>query len=79
MQHNRCGPAQGLAKAVTATADDLCSRGNALTIRWTPSHEGVKETNRPTERPGWQQKGKKRGPGRSISERPVSPISCEGR
>ena len=24
-----------------ATVDDLCDRGNTLTIKWTPSHEGV--------------------------------------
>ena len=41
VQHDRCGPAQALAKAAIATTDDPCGRDNTLTIRWTPSHEGV--------------------------------------
>ena len=39
--HDRCGPAQALAKAVIAQASEIHSRGNTLTIRWTPSHTGV--------------------------------------
>ena len=41
VQHDRCGPAQALARAVIASVDCLYERGNDLTIRWTPSHEGV--------------------------------------
>ena len=41
VQHDRCGLAQALAKAAIAITDDLCGRDKTLTIRWTPSHEGV--------------------------------------
>ena len=41
MQHDRCGPAQVLAKAVISTTDDFYRRGNTLSLRWTPSHVGV--------------------------------------
>ena len=39
--NDRCGPAQALAKAVIAQASEIYSRGNSMTIRWTPSHTGV--------------------------------------
>lgn len=32
IQHDRCGPAQALAKAVVAMVDDLYRGGNTLTI-----------------------------------------------
>ena len=41
IQHDRCRPAQALVKAVIARVNDQYVRGNTLTIRWTPSHEGV--------------------------------------
>ena len=41
VQHDRCGPAQVLARAVISLTDDLYDRGSTLAIRWTPSHEGV--------------------------------------
>ena len=41
VQHDRCGPAQALARAVISTTDDLYDRGNTLSARWTPSHVGV--------------------------------------
>ena len=41
IQHDRCGPAQALAKAVMTAVDSLYDRGNTLTMRWTPSHGGV--------------------------------------
>ena len=40
VQHDRCGPAQALAKATISMTKDLCARDNILTIRWTPAHEG---------------------------------------
>ena len=39
--HDGCGPAQALARAVIAQASEVHSRGNMITIRWTPSHTGV--------------------------------------
>ena len=39
--HDGCGPAQALAKAVIAQASEIHSRGNTMTIRWTPSPTGV--------------------------------------
>ena len=36
-----CGPAQALARAVVDFSHELQERGNSITIRWTPSHEGV--------------------------------------
>ena len=41
VQHDRCGPAQALARAVIATGDNLASQDSTLAIRWTPAHEGV--------------------------------------
>ena len=41
VQHDRCGPAQVLARAVISLTDDLYDRGGTLAIRWTPFHEGV--------------------------------------
>ena len=39
--HDECGLAQALARAVIAQASEIHSRGNTITIRWTPSHTGV--------------------------------------
>ena len=41
VQHDRCGPAQALVRAIILVVDDLTARDNTLDIRWTPSHEGV--------------------------------------
>ena len=43
--HDHCGPAQALAKAVIAQVSDIHSRGNTITIRWTPTHSGVEGNN----------------------------------
>ena len=39
--HDGCGPAQALARGFLAQAAELHERGNALSVRWTPSHSGV--------------------------------------
>ena len=41
VQHDRCGPAQALARAVISVTDDTYERGNTLSLRWTPPHVGV--------------------------------------
>ena len=40
-QHDWCGPAQALTRAVIATVDSLTMQSNTLHIRWTPAHEGA--------------------------------------
>ena len=39
--HEECGPAQMLARATLGAFCRLRARGNEVTIRWTPSHQGV--------------------------------------
>ena len=39
--HEECGPAQALARATIEASRRLRARGNDVTIRWTPSHQGV--------------------------------------
>ena len=39
--HEECGPAQALARATIDASRWLRARGNDITIRWTPSHQGV--------------------------------------
>ena len=41
IQHDRTGPGQALAIDAITTARDLVDRGNTITLRWTPSHEGI--------------------------------------
>ena len=41
IQHDRCGPDQSLARAVTDTVQAPHRRGNRVTVRWTPAHAGV--------------------------------------
>ena len=41
VQHDRTGPGQMLAVKAIATTDAITGRGNAVTLRWTPSHEGI--------------------------------------
>ena len=41
VQHDRTGPGQMLAIRAIATAEAIADRGNTLTLRWTPSHEGI--------------------------------------
>ena len=41
VQHEECGPAQALARAAVESSYELVSRGNRITIRWTPSHQEV--------------------------------------
>ena len=41
VQHDHTGPGQALAIRAIATAEYLRSRGNTVTLRWTPSHEGI--------------------------------------
>ena len=72
--HDRCGPAQALAKAVIATVDDLYDRGNTLTVRWTPSHEGVEGNEQAGEAARHAAEGEGRGPDRTASRRPASLI-----
>ena len=43
--HDGCGPAQALARAAIAQAFEIHSRGNTITIRWTPSHSGIGGNN----------------------------------
>ena len=40
-QHTDCGPAQALASAVVDFSYEIRSRGNSITLRWTPAHQGV--------------------------------------
>lgn len=46
---NKHIPTAVLARAVIAAIDDLCGRGNTLSARWTPSHEGVEGNERADE------------------------------
>ena len=39
IQHDRTGPAHALAKVAIVVIDDLTSRDNVFTIRWTPAHK----------------------------------------
>ena len=41
IRHDGCGPAQALARAVVDFSYEPHQRGNSITVRWTPSHEGV--------------------------------------
>ena len=41
IQHDRTGPAQALARAAITVVDELTSRGNSFTLRWTLAHKGV--------------------------------------
>ena len=41
VQHDRTGPGQALAILAIETAEAITSRGNSITIRWTPSHAGI--------------------------------------
>ena len=41
IQHDVCGPAQALAKAVIDLIHGLLQRNNNITVRWTPAHLGV--------------------------------------
>ena len=41
MQHDHTGPGQALAIGAIATAESLTNRGNTITLRWKPSHEGI--------------------------------------
>ena len=58
VQHGRCGPAQALAKAVIATVDEMDRRGNTLSIRRTPSHEGIEENEQADAMAGTTAEGK---------------------
>ena len=40
--HNQIGPGQMLAIEAISTATSILARGNTLSLRWTPSHEGIK-------------------------------------
>ena len=42
VQHTGCGPAQALARAAADFSYELRSRGNSVTVRWTPTRQGVK-------------------------------------
>ena len=75
IQHGWCGPAQALAKAVIARVDDQYDRGNTLTIRWTPSHEGAEGNELADEAARLAAEGGGIGPDRSTFGRPASPIS----
>ena len=44
IQHGGCGPAQALARAVIDLTPDLRQRRNSITVRWTPAHLGVEES-----------------------------------
>ena len=39
--HDRTGPGQALAIRAITTAREVTGRGNTLSLRWTPSHEGI--------------------------------------
>ena len=41
IQHDRTGPGQMRAVRAIATTDAITGRGNTVTPRWTPSHEGI--------------------------------------
>ena len=41
VQHDRTGPGQGLAIEAITTARAITDRGNKISLRWTPSHEGI--------------------------------------
>ena len=41
VQHDRTGPGQTLAVRSIETTRSLTTRGNRVTIRWTPSHAGI--------------------------------------
>ena len=41
IQHDRTGPGQSLAVRAIAAASSIATRGNRITIRWTPSHMGI--------------------------------------
>ena len=46
VQHDRTGPGQTLAVKAITTVREITGRGNTLTLRWTPSHEGVSGNER---------------------------------
>ena len=46
IQHTDCGPAQSLARAAVDLSYELGSRGNSVTVRWTPAHQGVEGNER---------------------------------
>ena len=41
VQYDRTGPGQGLAIETITTARAITGRGNKISLRWTPSHEGI--------------------------------------
>ena len=49
VQHDRTGPGQALAIRAINTAKSLVDRGNTITLRWTPSHEGIEGNERADE------------------------------
>ena len=46
IQHDRTGPGQTLAVRAIALADAILLRGNTVTLKWTPSHEGISGNER---------------------------------
>lgn len=71
IQHDRGGPAQALERATIAKADDLCDQGNALTVRWTPSHEGVDGSEQADKAARLAAEGEGEGQSWSTSWRPA--------
>ena len=41
IQHTDCGPVQALARATVDFSYEFRGRGNNVTVRWTPAHQGV--------------------------------------
>ena len=46
IQHDRTSPGQALAIEAISTAEAVVRRGNIVSLRWTPSHEGVEGNER---------------------------------
>ena len=46
IQHDRTGPGQARAIQAIAAAEAITSRGNTVTLRWTPSHVGIEGNER---------------------------------
>ena len=41
VQHTDCGPTQALVSAVVDFSHEIRGRGDSVTVRWTPAHQGV--------------------------------------
>ena len=76
-QHDLCGPAQALARAVIATVNNLTMQSNTLDVRWTPAHEGVEGNEQAGVAAESAAEGEERGRSQPICGRLASRTSPE--